>query len=205
MTVYFDFDHTLFDTGRLKRGLREIFAAGGVSERRFDETYQALVNGGGYDPARQADLLTADWRDAAAKEAALAGVRGLLVDGGTCVFEGVPSLLTELRTRGDRLVLLTRGDLGWQQAKFACSGLAAHFDQVVITPDLKAKRLAELTKPEDVGAVVDDNPGELAAMMAVRPKLRYIYFHRPTNPHPGPGCEEAASTAEMRRLLLGHG
>jgi FMN phosphatase YigB (HAD superfamily) len=202
MTIFLDFDGTLYDTGRQKRWTREVFSRGGISAERFNETYQQLVDGFGYHPVAHVELLSGDWRDDGARQAALAAAGEMLVEGASYVFEGIPELLTALRDRGERLVLLTRGDVTWQRTKLDGSGLAALLDEVEMTTDRKFRRLAELVGENETAVVVDDNPGELAEMIRVRPRLRYIYFRRLVNPYEGPGCEVAASVAELRVLLL---
>ncbi|MDD5251822.1 MAG: HAD hydrolase-like protein [Patescibacteria group bacterium] len=205
MTVYFDFDHTLFDTRELRQAIARIFLKGGVTQAAFDETYKELAYGVGYEPSAHAALLAGQWRDPAAREQALKEVSELMKSGGCYVFEGVTELLKDLKSKGHRLVILTLGNLGWQHAKIACSGLEDLFDRVEVVPGpgRKAPRLKEISGVDELATVVDDNPGELQAMMAMRPNFRCVYFHRPVNPYPNPGCEEVVSIAELRKVLIG--
>jgi len=204
MIFFFDFDHTLFDTARLRRDIERIFLKGGVKRASFHDSYQELTHCGGYGPDAHAELLAAEWRDVSARESAMSEVAGLMDDARVYVFEGAAELLQALKQRGHRLIILTLGNGNWQRAKIASSGLADLFDQteIVSGPGRKASRLVEITSERETVTIIDDNPGELKAVMAVRPGIRCIYFCRPINPYPNPGCEEVNGMAELSHLLL---
>jgi len=204
MIFCFDFDHTLFDTTKLRQDINRIFLNGGVRQASFDASYKELARGVGYEPYAQARLLAAEWRDTAARDSAMREVSELMKSGRGYVFEGAAELLAALKGRGHRLVILTLGNRDWQREKIASSGLSALFDQTEIVPGpgRKASRLADIIDKNESVTIIDDNPGELEAIMATRPGYRCVYYRRPVNPYPNPGCEEAVNIAELRQLLL---
>jgi len=203
MIFFFDFDHTLFDTTELRRDINRIFLEGGIKQKSFDASYKELAYGIGYDPNAQATLLAAEWRDLAARNVANRSISDLMKSARKYVFEGARELLEELKGSGHQLIVLTLGNCEWQRTKIVCSGLADLFDRMEIVPGpgRKASRLEAITDGHEAATVIDDNPGELEAVMSARSGFRCIYFRRPNNPYPNPGCEEVADISELRQLL----
>jgi GTP cyclohydrolase II len=96
------------------------------------------------------------------------------------------ALLSDLRARGDYLVLLTQGPSHIQARKIARSGLATIFDAIAISPETTPATFEYLVtqigkRPEDVYVVGNSLRSEVEP--AVRAGLRAIHYRNPNSWH----------------------
>lgn len=136
MKIGIDFDHVLFDTEKFKRQLFNRFG-------KFDNTYSdAKDENGNYQPERHAEIL-----DVSLDEFH----KVIREDAESCVYSDVEKL-AELENH--EVVIVSRGDTGFQSMKIKESGVNEIVDAVVVVEE----------KPKDVvdiNFLVDDSEEEL--------------------------------------------
>lgn len=94
----------------------------------------------------------------------------------------VEDTLEELKQRGYRMVLFTKGELQDQENKLKRSGLAPFFEYVEITSDKKEKEFRSLCKklsilPDEMIMIGNSLKSDIAPALAIGAKAIYIPFH----------------------------
>jgi len=181
MTIILDLDYTLLDTGRFKEALASVFAACGIDEQRFRQTYRQTAE---YDPSaydydleRHIRLIAEDLTCPA--DQLRAEVEAVLRRCAEFLYPGAKEFVVELRQRGFRVILMTMGNAGWQNMKVNHSGLAELFDETVLVRADKAAALSRFDTAEPPVFVVNDNYFEVRSMRAAKPNHNYIIKRGP--------------------------
>lgn len=181
-TIVWDFDYTLFDAATFKQDLEDAVTAQGVTPEQFRGAYLQVVKREGkthdYDPDAHLELLADYFSASGGLEAARAGIDEALADTNRYLYNDVEKVLAEIREAGDRNVLVTLGNRGWQQAKVTNSGIEHLFDQVITVDEGKAEAIAGFAKEGEV-VVVNDNGREMAAIREAVPDAEYILVDGP--------------------------
>ncbi len=177
MLIIFDFDHTLFDTPRLKAVIQEIFGKHGVDEEMFLRTHdESRGEGRDWKPERQFEIL---------KTLGARGV-GLIRDefeklmGASCVFLYEDTMPFLVKTKQDHVfALITYGESQFQEKKLqGCPNMTKYFDKIVITQNLyKDKEVGDLSLGK-AAIFVEDNPVALYAAKKYAPHIITVRMNR---------------------------
>lgn len=162
MKIILDFDHTLFDTPRLKRAIEDVFLKHGISHDLFFETMEeSKGEGRDWKPERQFKILKS--RELANIDVIEDQFQKVLQDSRIFLYEDTLPFL-EKASKGNSLALLTYGEDSFQRMKLeGCSGVTTYFEKIVITQNIyKDKEVRELANGAK-SIFVDDNPTALSA------------------------------------------
>ncbi len=169
--VIFDFDYTLFDTTEFKKDIFALFRDCGVSESYMASSYKSyLASHDVYDLISHCEYLTRSGvpcSRARVEEFLSHPFEHYLV-------KGAKEMLKELRAKGHRLILLTKGAERFQLTKIRQAGLASFFDEVRIVRT-KEKEIEKMKIPEG-SYFINDDAAETERIMRAYPKLHYLLF-----------------------------
>ncbi len=151
MTLILDLDHLLIRTEGLKVKMFELVRPLGVTRKIFNETYQATAHRAKGKYSYSA-VIHGEKTAAALKKPGLAleitkRLYQAIEQTPNLVYGDVFDFLAKARKSHARLILLTRGDPDWQMRKIKAAGLKRFFDQIIITPADKKKKLRALVNP----------------------------------------------------------
>lgn len=133
MYFIFDFDYTLYDTGRFKKELRTLLLEEfGITEELFQKDYRSCFDKGNmcYDLKKHLMLMGVDSENEK--------LTYFFHEQEHYIFEGVRELLERIKSKDQYLVLLTRGHYETQMLKLeSVSSLTQFFDEIVIVQNPK--------------------------------------------------------------------
>jgi len=176
MTIIFDLDHTLFFADRFREALARALRPYGISASEFARTYALLRREKkgtiAYSPERHLSVLakTHVFNRREAQRACEIVMQNALrfLDPQT-----VPTLRT-LRQRGHRLVLMTRGETGFQNKKISALGLRRYFHTIIVSSRRKHLSFPRLALGNDTLVFVNDNAQELHEICRTIPRAIII-------------------------------
>lgn len=177
MRIIFDFDHTLFDTPRLKAAMQEIFRKHGVDEELFRKTHdESRGEGRDWKPEKQFDIL---------KSLGAPGVESIRRDfekmmAESCVFLYEDTIPFLEKVNGDyNFAIVTYGESSFQKEKLAgCHRMTEYFDKIVVTKNLyKDKEVSDLSEGNRA-FFVEDNPSALSAVKKYAPHIVTVRMNR---------------------------
>jgi FMN phosphatase YigB (HAD superfamily) len=177
MRIIFDFDHTLFDTPRLKRAVEGVFVKHGVSRELFCKTMEeSKGEGRDWKPERQFEILEA--RGTGNVKNIQRDFEDILGHGEIFLYNDTLPFLERAR-QAHFLALLSYGEDSFQNAKInGCGHVREYFDRVVITQNLyKDKEAAELAG-KGSALFVEDNPIALLKTKQYAPHIVTVRMKR---------------------------
>lgn len=181
MTIIIDLDHTLLNTSLLKVKMFRALQQFGVSQELFDRTYEKTVSRDerqySYDAAVHGRNIAADLGKPELADPISQQLNRAIESTENLVYEDVFDFLQQARKAGAVIVLLTRGDPKWQQAKIEAAGLRKYVDRVVVAPESKGEVLRSQIRPDAQTFFVTDNAQEIDALEGI--KLKVIQLIRP--------------------------
>lgn len=182
MRIIFDFDHTLFDTPRLKSVIQEIFKSHGVDEELFRKTHDESRGGGrDWKPDRQLEIL---------KTLGLLNIdrvrhelEKLMSESCRFLYNDTVPFLKKVEP-DHKLALVTYGESSFQESKLnGCPEMTGYFDKIVITQNLyKDKEVNDLSGGK-LAVFVEDNPAALAAAKKYAPHIVTVRINRGVGRH----------------------
>ena len=146
--IIIDFDHTLFDTDALKRDLSGAVAEFGVNGDLFWETYpkalQFVSGEMGYNTEKHLDLLqkSVSFNTAAAKSK----MDAVISNSKNYLFPDTLNFLSRMVGLNVPLILLSRGERAFQNAKIRAAGIERYFREIHLTSEKKVSILPQLIK-----------------------------------------------------------
>lgn len=163
MLYIFDLDYTLLDTTLLKKCLAAALELE-VIEFLQQEKKWFVVMGRHYNPNVHLELLIDEGLiDQRKADLLKIKLNNFLLAIDECLFEGVEDLLSELKKRGDKLVLISKGDAEWQKMKINGSKiLKQYFDDILIEENDKTEHpyMRSLASLCSKVTIVNDKPAE---------------------------------------------
>lgn len=146
--IIIDFDHTLFDTDALKRDLSRAIGEFGVKSDLFWETYpkalQFVSGEMGYNTDKHLDILQKFVSfDAATARSKMDKVIG---NSKNYLFPDTLNFLSRMVGLNVPLVMLSRGDRAFQNAKIRAAGIERYFREIHLTSEKKVSILPQLIK-----------------------------------------------------------
>ncbi len=159
MNYYLDFDYTLFDTYEFRQGLYEILEKNG-----FDKTYLALTpemkeNGQKLLNIKELFRSLSDSRNIPV-ENFLNPLEDLYAKCDKFVYDDTVEFLKYLKSKGNKLYVLTWGEKEFQKEKLIASKLYDYFDEIIYAEQLKYT----LNLDYENGIFVDDSVRDLEGL-----------------------------------------
>jgi len=173
-----DFDDTLFNTQAFKQARLEAIQRLGVSEKEYWETYRQARNSADgvitYTNARHAEVLATrgynyDEVLAMLKETTGEALKNFL-------FEDTILFLEQIKKLGQPMILLSLGNLGFQELKTKGSGIDRYFDRIIFIHDTKMNVLGELLAKVSNSDIrfINDKIEETQRLIKAFPRLKPI-------------------------------
>ena len=160
MIYIFDLDSTLLNTQKLRCDLARSM---GLTVNEFDARRQKLHAGKGHyslfrhiEHLRQSGALRKSYSSLPRK------TENIIKRLDEYLFAATTPLLNLIARNRDEMVLITRGNKEWQQAKIDHLSIVKYFSRVIVTEGDKTKslRYLKMEKAPKI-TVINDRPGEL--------------------------------------------
>ncbi len=177
MRIILDFDHTLFDTPRLKRVVEGMFVKHGVSRELFLSTIEeSKGEGRDWKPERQFTILKS--RGVPSVDSIRDDFAKVLHESHVFLYEDTLPFLEKV-SRGNSLALLTYGEDSFQSVKLeGCTSAVKYFEKVVITQNIYKDKEANDLSGGAKSLFVDDNPTALSATKKYAPHIVTVRIKR---------------------------
>jgi len=162
MVTIFDLDYTIFNTKRFKENLAEIFR---MSTKDFNRSYweNFKAKGINYKLEKHLQILEDEEKINHRKaEKIREEFSGLLKEIDKYIFPEVEKVVKFFKHRGDKLVLASFGDLGWQELKINNLAVKKYFNQIVLEEGDKSKNefFQSLKEGGEEISIINDNAKE---------------------------------------------
>lgn len=184
MIVIFDLDHTILNTEKLKKDMVGIF---GISIKQFNDDYQKLFRDREmpYSPYKHIRFLK--------KEKLIYSIAicdrkmdALVKNIKKYLYPKALKVLEKFKSRGDKVILMSVGDLKWQEKKINALKIKKYFNRVIVIERKKCKNLDFLKKEtlpagrqEEKILIINDNAGETLDMKKAIGKCEICLIHGP--------------------------
>ena len=189
-TAIIDLDHTLLDTTRFKGALAKSLD---LTDTEWDAAYSAYMKDYGlFDPKQFLSGSSADQRKAFNE--VLANTRKYL-------YKDSPQFLQQCQADGWEIIILTFGELQWQQQKIDNLHLPDHI-RTVCTDQPKVDIIGEYINPDEETAFVNDRANEMDAIVQRYPDVTMYWVNRDNTPHTTPPQENAILKTDLSFQLL---
>ena len=177
--ICLDFDGVVFDDRRFKKEYESLFRRAGIAHELYAKTYQESKKKGHYDPRVHIRLALDSVSNAAAAQKNLyARVMKFLDQSARFIYPDVKDFLAFLHKERIGVMLLSTGDLGFQQQKISKSGIEHLFDDVIVIPDSsKVSALTTILRREkpDRMMFIDD---KFEVVQEIKRSLPSVYVIR---------------------------
>jgi len=177
MKIILDFDYTLFNTGKFREAVMDVFSKNGVDNELFSRTLEESREGGrDWKPHVQFDVLES--LDISGIGLLRKDFDALLKNSCLFLYEDTIPFLEKIR-KDHSLALLTYGEDYFQRAKIGgCDVAAKYFERVIITKNIyKDKETNELSGGSEA-IFIDDNPAALSAVKIHAPHIVTVRINR---------------------------
>ena len=161
MTIYLDFDRTLFDTEKFIQDLEKLIIENNVDIKLFNE-YKANYKKEGFNPEF---ILKEMEKDYSFNHDVYQKIDELLQLSYQYIYSDVVIFLNKCHDNNYQVCLLTKGNHDFQLKKIKYSHLEQLFNKVIITQ----KRKGELALDYSKGIFIDDNPYEIDSILDKKP------------------------------------
>ncbi|MBI1888600.1 MAG: HAD hydrolase-like protein [Candidatus Spechtbacteria bacterium] len=177
MKIILDFDHTLFDTPRLKRAVESVFLKHGVSHDLFLRTLeQSKGEGRDWKPERQFAILKS--RGVPHVDSIKDDFVQVLHGSHVFLYEDTLPFLEKI-SKDNSLALLTYGEDSFQNMKLeGCGRATKYFKKIVITQNIYKDKEANDLSGGAKSLFVDDNPTALSATKQYAPHIVTVRIKR---------------------------
>lgn len=179
--VFLDLDATLYDTPTFSREIKSILMGCGVSERDFSETIALATSGASgdkYNYTFELQLQLLGQRGYALPEAKVLTELYALFD----VDRSYPdtyAFLSWCKEVSKKVVLLSAGNITFQEAKLRATEMRAYLDDLLIVSNQKEQAIAALYADSSTGLSVNDKLTENKRLKERWPNLTVITKARP--------------------------
>jgi len=181
--AFIDFDKTIFDTVQFEDDVWKVFKKYGVSKDDYTAAYRrslCTISPSEFDYTFEEHVaFTREIGYDLPKEKILLELKALLKN--DYLFSDAPDFLKFLRGYCQTLILLTAGDVPFQQKKIDVSGVSKLFDEVKILPGKKEEYLAEVTAPGQKVLFLNDSLPENLKVHRVLPQVIVIMPYNPAH------------------------
>lgn len=177
---FFDFDDTLFDTSRFKQRQKELFLSLGVSEEKYQETYEAFRTRG-YEPLDHAKML---WPTT--PKAFTTGLADLWDTAPQFLYQDAVNFCKRLNRDHFEPFVLTQGSEHYQHEKVERSGIEKLFQKIIVCQDEKWRIISEHLEPNQRFVLADNRTDTIIMLARAHPHGYGIVLDREGHePHGG--------------------
>lgn len=169
MKVYVDFDRTLFDCERFLGDLYELINHYGIDKLLFKECQNQCIKKG-FNPYVILDSVKKkhQFDDKLYEE-----IKDLIKKTNAYLFSDAITFLKYLKDNNYKTILLTKGNISYQNDKVHYANIEKYYDKLIIT----MKHKGDLKIDYQNGIFVDDNPQEIKSILK-RKVMKVIYLKR---------------------------
>lgn len=174
MIIIFDLDHTLLNAEKIKLALSRILK---MSRKDFSSSYHKLFGQKSdlYNPFIHLDLLIQTGKvDARCANSYKQRIRELLARLDSFLVPGVENLLKELKSNGHFLILISHGNVVWQNRKIKNLKIKKYFRKIIVTNENKADSFKFLKNKKEEILIVNDNARENEEILKFLPKAQAV-------------------------------
>jgi FMN phosphatase YigB (HAD superfamily) len=172
ITLFLDFDDTLFDSARFKQDLMPIFKKHGAVAKRVEETYASLRSN--YSPCAHATLL---WKNKV-PPGFINDITALLAASPKYLHKDALPFLKNLNREGYRPVYLTLGEPTFQIQKITGAGIEKYAAQIEVCQDDKWKVINNLLPENSRFILIDDRADTIIMTARFHPHSYGIIVNR---------------------------
>lgn len=160
--AFIDFDDTIYNTHKMARDMKALFAEHGVSHADFDRTFLLAVHGNNRDYFNYTFDLHLEILRGSGYALPVDELRGALMRllGGAYEDPEAREFLERLRQLCRETILLTAGNSVFQRERLAATGLGSYFDDVVVIQERKERALGERVRKDERYVFVNDDVGQ---------------------------------------------
>jgi FMN phosphatase YigB (HAD superfamily) len=171
--IFVDLDDTLYNTRQLKEDIYKVFEPIGISHDDFIRAYRQaaelpMLGYYNYTFPKQVSAVRDQGFDVN-EEALVPKLENLLAQ--NYLLSGAENFLVSLKNIGEKLILLTAGNLDFQAKKIEYSGIKKFFDEVVQIDGGKDLALAPFMASNENVLFINDNLDENMMMKNKYPNL----------------------------------
>lgn len=163
MIYYVDFDRTLFDTKSFLDELYEILLEYNIPKEEFIEKSNEVEE---FDPFMILNLLKDKY---SFSSSLFVDIERLIKKSMVFIYYDALIFLRDIKKSDNTLILLTRGDMNFQNNKIDHSGIRNLFDKVIITSEDKGNLDIDYS-----GIFIDDKKEELESILKRNPYKVYL-------------------------------
>lgn len=170
-TIIFDFDDTLFDTNRFKKDIFQILEKTGLKKDLLQKTYLEVIEKDNYTFKKHLKEIRRSVSKLNTKEVSKS-LHNLLEN--KYLFESVEINLKKLKER-HKIILLTKGDVEFQNIKIKESGISKIFNKkdIYIVAKDKLSIIKKINLEEEV-YFINDKKTENDLIKKEFPKFKYF-------------------------------
>lgn len=177
MIVIFDLDYTLLDTEKIKKDMVGIF---NISIKQFNTDYKKLFTDKKipYSPYKHIRFLK---KEKQVFSVAICDKKmdTLVKNIKKYLYPKALEVLEKFKKRGDKIILMSVGDLKWQAKKINGLKIKKYFNRVIIVERKKCRNLEFLKKENEKILIINDNAGETIDMEKAIGKCEVCLIHGP--------------------------
>lgn len=177
MIIIFDLDYTLLDTEKLKKDIAVIF---NYSVKEFNADYKKLFADKKipYSPYKHIRFLKKEKRifSVAARDKKM---DVLAKNTKKYLYTEALEVLEKFKKRGDKLILISIGDINWQNKKINALKIRKYFYRIIVIKRKKCGNLEFLKKEKDKILIINDNAGETNDMKKAIGKCEVCLINGP--------------------------
>jgi len=174
--LFIDFDGTLFDTSKFKRGMFDIFEKAGFTSDQVLTAYQAECLDAKFSITGLIERLKKDQKFNVSL--AEARVSDLYAQAAKMVYEDTEEFLQKIDRNRYQIIMLTLGDPSFQHKKVENSGLEKYFDEILYTELQKWDYLDRIVKKNEKFVIVDDRADAISKIAKKFPNSLALYIDR---------------------------
>lgn len=179
--IIIDFDHTLFDTDALKRDLAGALGEFGIKSDLFWETYpkalQFVSGEMGYNTIKHLEILqkSVSFDSSAAKKK----LDEVINNSKNYLFPDTLNFLSRMVGLNVPLILLSRGERAFQNAKIRAAGIDRYFREIHLTSEKKVSILPQLIKGDAKHIFfINDHLEETREVMSAFKEIKPVLLRR---------------------------
>ncbi|HEX9664256.1 MAG TPA: hypothetical protein VGA49_00370 [Patescibacteria group bacterium] len=175
MTIFVDFDHTLFNATLFKEKLYDVLSYTGFGKEEFFEIYNQVQSEDGWNDYKLIKALKS--KKDFDENKALISLRALIQSTSDYLYLDAVSFLNLFQNKA-RLILVSWGDPNIQKDKVLNSGLMKYFDKTIFTSQKKYSLLADYLDKDSVNFFINDNPLENQEVAKIYPDMKILTIKR---------------------------
>ena len=180
MTFIIDFDHTLFNTTRFKKELARSTRKLGIGPELWLSTYKKTIERvkDAYDYNARAHSQILSKKTGIPAPVIEKRLKLVLPKSEKFLYPDTKAFLKFLKNKGDKIILLTLGNIGWQKEKIKNIKIKKYFDKLIYTYWHKKYLKINLKSSPKNWIFINDDPGEITELKKIFPQSAFLRIER---------------------------